>query len=157
MVVARVLDHFATGGGALLALLGTLLHVLVVSELGAGLAAFIAGFGTGFANGYRKRALPGNDIRRDGADIAAIDTELHRLDMLLFPSRHQFFAMVMARLAFELTVGASLRTIVKMAFVGMIMGVIIGMVVRFRRLLHNLRLSRAVRAEGNRGCAERSE
>jgi hypothetical protein len=67
---------------ALRALGGTALHVLLVGELSALLAAVVASLGSSFADERWQLPVPRDDVGRDGADVAVIRAQLHRLDML---------------------------------------------------------------------------
>ena len=115
VLLAHVFDHVATSNRALLAFISTAFHMLVVRELSAGFAALIARFRTCLAHCRRQCTVSRGDVRRDRTDVAAIGTQLHCLDMIFFAGGHQVFTVVMAGMAFQLTVPARLRTGVEVA------------------------------------------
>lgn len=86
-----VLDHFATGLGALLACLGTGLHLGILLVLVARLGTLIAGLGAGITHQQRKGASASRDLGSGAAQLSAIVAQDHgqRMSLLALGNVHR--------------------------------------------------------------------
>src|SRR5262249_24445250 len=109
--VSRVLDHLAARLRARLALVGAALHVLVVRELAAGVAAGVARLGAGLADRDRHRPLARRDPRRGRADLRAIDAGAQRGHVVLLAVGDHVGTLAGARVAHALAVVARLGAV----------------------------------------------
>jgi len=99
-------DHGAAGFGAVPARLGAVRHVFVVLELLALRRACVASLRTSIASRDRERALPRGQFGCERAVLRAIHAGVHRLDVLFSPFRDESRAVVEARIAGYLAIGA---------------------------------------------------
>ena len=101
-----MLEHLATLLGTVAALLGAPSHVLVVRKSLAFGGAIVATFRAALQHGAGEGALPGTQGRTRLAALGAVSAELRRLGVFLLAVGQQRQAVLEARVALDLTVGA---------------------------------------------------
>src|SRR6516165_1551316 len=104
-----MLDHIATGVGAVAARLDAFLHVPVVGGLFASGTADVASLRTRLTDSDSQRTVAGGDLGRCRTNLRAVRTSLQSRQMLLLPRSEETGTMVQARLALAQAIGADLR------------------------------------------------
>jgi hypothetical protein len=118
-----VLEHLAARFGAPAAFFGAFHHVLVVLVLFASGGTLVARFGASLANDGHHGAVTGGDRSSDAADIRAVSTKSHRIDVLLVPVGDNVGAMPLTRFTFQLTRRTGLGALLAVAV--MVVGVLL--------------------------------
>src|SRR4029079_17365922 len=106
--VPGVLHHLAAGLIAFVAFLGAHLHVLIVGELFALLAAQSAGNAARFADERGEGTTARDDLSSGRADVGTVLAGGQRRHVLLFAVEQQMRAVVGARVARSLAIGTGL-------------------------------------------------
>ena len=102
VVVPVMLNHLAASFLAFAAFCGAALHVLVVGELFAFLAASGAGLGAGLADHHCERAAASDDLGGCGAEVGAVAASHQRREVVLLPLHQLVGAVRRAGIAFVL-------------------------------------------------------
>ena len=102
----RHLRHRVAFLGTVAASLGASGHLLVIGDFLAGGCTVVTTFGTTFRRISGEHAFPSTQRRTQLAAIGAIHTAMHALGMILLPIGHERCAVMEARIASHLAIGA---------------------------------------------------
>jgi hypothetical protein len=105
-VLLHHLQHVATFLGAGAARLGASDHLFVIGKLLAGGSTLVTTLGTTFCRWDGELALPCAQRRAHFAALRAVHTKMHAPGILLFAVTHERCAVMEARIALNLAIGA---------------------------------------------------